>query len=307
MAMNSSGGTLPALRVHPAHQRLKPGHLPVEPDLRLVVQLHVARRRARAADRPAGRAGPGCWSPAWTRRPPRPYGPAWPGTSRRRRGAAAPRRPARGRGRRRRRRWPPGRGSARRGRAGSDSSATRCAGDAHGAGRGVADGQQHGELVAAEPGRLGAARQREPSRSAIWSSSRSPARCPRVSLTERKRSRSIRTRADRVPPFSASLQRRPGALQQPLAVGQPGQRVAQLLLGAGAGDPQRGVQGDQRHREQRQQHAARTWRRRRSAGRCRAARPPTRPCRTRAVRATVGSPPPRGASAYQSSIRVTSR
>lgn len=50
------------------------------------------------------------------------------------------------------------------------------------------------------------------------------------------------------------LQGRPGALQEPLAVGEPGQRVAQLLLGAGAGDPQRRVEGDERHREQRQQH-----------------------------------------------------
>ncbi len=49
------------------------------------------------------------------------------------------------------------------------------------------------------------------------------------------------------------VQRGPGPLQQPLPVGQAGERVAQLLLGAGAGDPQSGVEGDERDREQRQQ------------------------------------------------------
>ncbi len=49
------------------------------------------------------------------------------------------------------------------------------------------------------------------------------------------------------------VQRGPGALQQPLAVGQAGEWVPQLLLGAGAGDPQGGVQGDQRYGEHRQQ------------------------------------------------------
>ncbi len=45
----------------------------------------------------------------------------------------------------------------------------------------------------------------------------------------------------------------PGALQQPQPVRQSGQRVAQLLLGAGARDAQRGVECDQRDGEQRQE------------------------------------------------------
>lgn len=50
------------------------------------------------------------------------------------------------------------------------------------------------------------------------------------------------------------LQGRPGALQEPLTVGQAGQRVPQLLLGPGPGDPERRVQGDQGDGEERQQH-----------------------------------------------------
>ena len=92
------------------------------------------------------------------------------------------------------------------------------------------------------------------SRSAICSSSRSPARWPE-GVVDRTEAVEVdqHERGPRADAFGV-VQGGPGPLQQPLPVGQSGQRVAQLLLGAGAGDPQGGVERDERDGEQRQQH-----------------------------------------------------
>ena len=272
MAMNSSGLTRPRSGCSQRTSASRPTTWPSKRDLGLVVQLHVAG--VEGAAQVAEQAEPvgGVAVPRRPRRPRRRCGRAWPGTSRRRRGAAAPRRPARGRGRPRPRRWPPGPAvspSRLSGepRAATRSRATRWArvGESQ-AGSRTANSSPPSRAASAPRGRASR------SRSAICSSSRSPARWPRVSLTERNRSRSIRTSAAPLAVALGDVQRGPGALQQPLPVGQPGERVAQLLLGAGPGDPQRGVQGDQRHREQRQQRGRGRRRRPRSAARCRAVR-----------------------------------
>lgn len=127
------------------------------------------------------------------------------------------------------------------------------AGRALGAGGGVGDGQQDGELVAAEAGGLGTGRQGEleplgdlqqqPVAREVAEGVVDGAEAVEVDQDQRGAG------ADAL----GVVQRGPGALQQPLTVGQAGERVAQLLLGAGAGDPQGGVEGDQRNGEEREE------------------------------------------------------
>ncbi len=254
MAMNSSGRDPAALRVHPAHQRLQPGR----PGRRSGpwAGSAVPPRRASSARRrsPAGRAGRGCCRPGWPRRPRRRVRSrlaSYIATSARRSRPSASRawsgktatpalasstsvRPSRSSGepraetRARATRWALVVESATGSRTANSSPPSRAA------------SAPRGSAVPQPAARSGAAAGR-------------PARWPRVSLTERNRSRSIRTSAERGTGALGLVERGPGALQQPLPVGQSGERVAQLLLGAGAGDPQRGVEGDQRDGEQRQQ------------------------------------------------------
>ncbi len=118
---------------------------------------------------------------------------------------------------------------------------------------GVGDGQQHGELVTAEPRGLRPARQRHPQ----------PVRDLQQQPVTGEMAQGV---VDRPEPVEVDehegglgadalgvVQGGPDALQEPLPVGQPGQRVAQLLLGPGPGHPQGGVEGDERDREERQQ------------------------------------------------------
>ena len=248
------GRHAPALGMHPAHQRLQTGDDAVEADLRLVVQLDLAGVERPPQIAPTGPAGQGCCRRAWLRRPRRPYGRAWPRTSPRPHGAAAPRPRGRARGRPRPPRSPPAPGSARRGRAGSPARrpgvrATRIALVAESA-KGSSTANSSPPSRAASAPRGNAAR----SRSAIFNSSLSPARWPRVSLTERKRSRSMRTSAERASVRSASSSADQVRSSSHWRLGRPGERVAQRLLRTDARDPQRGVQRDERHREQRKQH-----------------------------------------------------
>ena len=205
MAMNSSGGHPAALRVHPAHQRLQTGDDAVEADLGLVVQLDLAGvQRAPQIGQQAEPVG-GVAVARGLVDLDAAYGRAWPRTSPRPRGAAAPRPRGRARGRPRRPRSPPAPGSARPGPAGSRGADDQVAGGALGAGGGVGEraaARRTRRRRAGPPPRRAAAPRR--SRSAICNSSLSPARWPRVSLTERKRSRSMRTSAERAPVRSAS-------------------------------------------------------------------------------------------------------
>ncbi|ESU47394.1 hypothetical protein P376_4633 [Streptomyces sp. HCCB10043] len=241
-----------ALRMHPAHQGLQPCDLPVEADLGLVVQFDLARvqRPAEIAEKPEpvggvavplglvdlhARAVPLGLVHRDVRPAQQPFGVQGvvgvdgdPGAGLQDEGEPVE--------------------VERRGQLGDEMP-----GDLLGAGGGVGVREEDGELVAAEAGRLRAARQGEPQALRYLEQQPVPGqmaegvvdRAEAVQVDEDQRGAG----ADGF----GVLQRRPGPLQQPLAVGQPGQRVAQLLLGAGAGDPERGVQGDQRHREERQQ------------------------------------------------------
>ncbi len=245
-------GDPPALRVHPAHQCLQPGDLSVEADLGLVVQFDLARVQRPAQipeeSEPVGgvavplglvdlhaRAVPLGLVHRDVRPAQQPLGVQGvvrvdgdPGAGLQDEGQPVE--------------------IERRGQLGD-----QMAGDLLGAGGGVGVREQHRELVAAEPGRLRAARQGEPQALRYLEQQPVAGQVPEgvvdgaeaVEVDEDQR----RAGADGL----RVLQRRPGPLQQPLAVGQSGQRVAQLLLGAGAGDPEGGVQGDEGHREQRQQ------------------------------------------------------
>lgn len=175
-----------------------------------------------------------------------------------------------------------------------------------GAGEGVGGGQQDGELVAAEPGRLGAAREGVPQpvgdleQQAVADEVAEGVvdGAEAVQVDEDQR----RAGADAL----GVVQGGPGALQQPLAVGQSGERVAQLLLGAGAGYPECGVQRDQRDREQRQQQGA--WMAQTAiSGEIPSRAMPTSACRTTAVRGMAGSWPVRGVRLTQSRPRLTRR
>ncbi len=128
------------------------------------------------------------------------------------------------------------------------------AGDALGAGGGVGEGEQDGELVAAEPGRLGVLGQRltQP----LGDLEQQPV-ARQVPQGVVDRPEAVQVDEHESGPGAGTfglVQGGPGPLQQPLPVGQPGQRVPQLFLGAGPGDPQGGVQCDQGYGEQRQQH-----------------------------------------------------
>lgn len=127
------------------------------------------------------------------------------------------------------------------------------AGDALGAGGGVGEGEQDGELVAAEPGRLGVLGQclAQP-----FGDLEQQAVARQVPQGVVDRPEAVQVDEHEGGPGAGTfglVQGGPGPLQQPLPVGQSGQRVPQLFLGAGPGDPQGGVQCDQRYGEQRQQ------------------------------------------------------
>ncbi len=128
------------------------------------------------------------------------------------------------------------------------------AGDALGAGGGVGDGEQDGELVAAEAGGLGLLGQglAQP----VGDLEEQPvARQVAQGVVDRAEAVQVDQHEGRPGAQTFSLvQGGPGPLQQPLPVRQPGQGVPQLLLGARPGDPEGGVQRDQRYGEQRQQH-----------------------------------------------------
>lgn len=181
------------------------------------------------------------------------------------------------------------------------------AGDPLGAGGGVGGRQEHRELVAAEPRGLRAPGQREAEAFRYLQQQPVPRQMAEGVVDCAETVEVDQDQSGSRPDGLGVLQGRPGALQQPLPVGQPGQRVAQLLLGTGTGDPQRGVQGDQRDGEERQEQGvaiATTQISGAMASRATA----TRPWRSRAVRAMVGSPPPPwGACAYHSRTRVTRR
>ncbi len=144
------------------------------------------------------------------------------------------------------------------------------------------------------------------SRSAIWRRSRSPARWPRVSLTERKRSRSMRTRAARVPWPSASSRAVQARSRSHWRLGRP-------VSGSRSCSSAR-ARAIQRVESRAMRGTAKSGRR---TGRLAATAQmsgvmprratATRPCRRRAVRATVGSPRPWGASVYHRRSRVTTR
>lgn len=179
-------------------------------------------------------------------------------------------------------------------------------GDPLGAGGGVRDGEQYGELVAAESGDLGVLGQGLAQ--SVGDLEEQPV-AGEVAEGVVDGPEAVEVDQDEGRPGAQSfglVQRRPGALQQPLPVGEPRQRVAQLLLGAGAGDPQGGVQCDERYGEQRQQHRLGDGDDA-DQGAIPSSAAATSACRSRAVRATVGSPPPRGEREAHSRRRVTAR
>lgn len=127
------------------------------------------------------------------------------------------------------------------------------AGDALGAGGGVGRREQYGELVAAEPGRLGAPGQGEPQPVGYLEQQPVPREMAECVIDG---SKAVEIDQYESRTGTAALRVReggPGPLQEPLTVRQTRQGVAQLLLRPGPGDPQRGVEGDQRYGEQGQQ------------------------------------------------------
>ncbi|CAM5310249.1 hypothetical protein STANM309S_02206 [Streptomyces tanashiensis] len=127
------------------------------------------------------------------------------------------------------------------------------AGDPLGAGGGVGRGQQDGELVAAEPGGLGAAGQGEAEPFGDLQEQPVSGEVPEGVVDGAE---AVQVDQDEGGAGSLALgllQGVPGPLQEPLAVGEPGERVAELFLGAGAGDPEGGVEGDEGDGEERQE------------------------------------------------------
>ncbi|OSY51956.1 hypothetical protein BG846_02418 [Streptomyces fradiae ATCC 10745 = DSM 40063] len=236
-------GDAAALRVDPADQRLQAGDVAVEADLGLVVQLHLARVEgaAQVAEEaePVGRVGV-------------PLGLVHLDA-----GAVALRlvhghvgaleEPLRVEG------VVGEDGDARAGLQDERESVEverggevggEVAGDPLGAGRGIGHREENGEFVAAEPGGLRAAREGEAQ--------------PLGDLEEEPVAGEVAERVvdgpeavevdedERAAPAVGlgGLQGRPGPFEQPLAVGEAGERVAELLLGAGTGDPEGGVERD---------------------------------------------------------------
>ncbi len=245
-------GDPPPLRMHPADQRLQAGHLAVEPDLRLVVQFHLtgvqrAPQITEEAEPVRGVAVPLGLVDLHTRpvalglvhrhvsTPEQPFrvqrvvgvdGDSGAGLQHERESVEV----------------------ERRGELGDEM-----AGDPLGAGGGVRGRQQDGELVASEPGGLRTARQGEPQPVRYLQQQPVPGE---VAEGVVDRTEAVQVDQDEADPAAEALgllQRRPGPLQQPLSVRQSGQRVPQLLLRPGTGDPERGVEGDQGDREEGQQ------------------------------------------------------
>ncbi len=249
-------GDPPAFRVHPAHERLQPGDLAVETDLGLVVELHLA----------------GVEGPAEVAEEAEPVGRVAVALGLvHLHAGAVPLRLVHGHVRAAQQSLgvqgvvgedgEAGAGLQDEGEAvqveGRAELRDQVAGDALGAGGGVGEGQEHGELVAAQAGRLGLLGQglAQP----VGDLEQEPvARQVAERVIDGAEAVQVDQHESRPGAQTFSLvQGGPGPLQEPLPVRQPGQRVAQLLLGAGPGYPQRGVQGDQRYGEQRQQHRQR--------------------------------------------------
>ncbi len=245
-------GHPPAFRVHPSHQGFEPGHLAVETDLRLVVEFHFAGVEGPAEVAEEAQAVGGVAVPlglvhlhartvalrlvhGHVRAPQQSLrvqrvvgedGEAGAGLQDEREAVQVE---------------------------GGAELRDQVAGDALGAGGGVGDGEQDGELVAAEPGGLGVLGQglAQP----VGDLEEQPV-ARQVAQGVVDRAEAVQVDQHKSCPGAQTfslVQGGPGALQQPLPVRQPGQGIAQLLLGARPGDPQGGVQRDQGYGEQRQQ------------------------------------------------------
>lgn len=294
-----------AFRMHPAHQGFEAGHLAVEADLRLVVELDLTgvQGAAQIAQQPEpvrgvavplglvdldARTVPLGLVHRHVRTPEQPLGvqrvvrvDGDSGTGLQYQGQSV---------------------EVQRGGQLGD----QMAGDPLGAGGGVRGRQEHRELIAAQPRGLRAPGQGESETFRYLQQQPVPRQ-----MTESVVDRAESVEVDQDESGSGTdglgvLQGRPGALQQPLPVGQPRQRVAQLLLGPGPGDPEGGVEGDQRDGEERQEQGVTIATTQISGAMATRARA-TRPWRSRAVRAMVGSPPPCGVLAYHSRTLVTTR